>query len=54
VHVPTEEERGVGAEGRGRYEVGPCWAEEELDECGLEGGRRISLRSWNMEYEEGV
>ena len=43
VHVPTEEKRGVGAEGRGRYEVGPCWAEEELDESGLER-KRVSLR----------
>jgi hypothetical protein len=44
VHVPAKEERGVGAEGCGRYEVGPCWAEEELDECGLEG-RRVSSGS---------
>jgi len=43
VHVPTEEKRGVGAEGRGRYEVGPCWAEEELDESGLER-KWVSLR----------
>jgi hypothetical protein len=43
VHVPAEEERGVGAECRGRYEVGPCRAEEELDESGLER-KWVSLR----------
>jgi hypothetical protein len=38
VDVPAEEERGVGAEGGGRDKVGPRWAEEELNECGLENG----------------
>lgn len=36
MNVPAEEEGGVGTECGGCDEVGPCWAEEELDQCGLE------------------
>jgi len=48
VHVPAEEERGIGAEGRGCYEVGPCWAEEELDECGLEDDGKLAFVEHNL------
>lgn len=34
--VPTEKERGIGAKSGSGNEVGPSWAEEELDQCRLE------------------
>jgi hypothetical protein len=41
VDVPAEEERCVSAKSGGCNEVGPCWSEEELDECGLENVVKI-------------
>jgi len=38
VDVPPEEERSISAESSSCNEVGPCRAEEKLDECRLETG----------------
>lgn len=35
VNMPAEEERGVSAESGSCHEIGPCRAQEELNECRL-------------------
>lgn len=40
VNVPAEEEGCVSAERGSSNEVGPCWPEEEFDECRL--GKKVS------------